>query len=882
MKKKSKILTLSLVLIGIFSVSILNTQLYSTRQDNYENNMNEQESTKMNAPKSSDFWPNCPRIHIYKDNWSETDLGWIQNRTGTIDDPHLIENVMISGDTTSYGIFIENSTEYFIIRNCTVKNDANGIRLEHTINGNLTNNHLFNNDRGILLRYSNNSILRENNCSNNVRGIVLRMNSCNNTVLDNIANNNTAMGILLRDHADNNKISENFACGPLQGNGIRVDDSDNNTISGNIVNENIYNGIYLYDHSDNNTISENIANENEDYGIYLYQSCFDNTISENTINNNDDNGIYLLLDCDFNNISENLIKNNIQLGIDLSGTSDNNTFYYNSFIGNGIHANNDGSNNQWNISEVGNYWDDHTSPDSDNDGIVDIPYSGITGSAFSEDAFPLVQVSIHFGEKIHIDDSSVSAWNWSSTAKVKIWCKGSGKYSDPYILDGLEIDGGGTESGILIGNSSVYFLIKNCLIYNTGTGIITEYNAGIKLENTNNGKVVNNNCSYNIDSGICLLESSYNNISANNINNNYWSNGLYITGDCSYNIIDGNTVDGNQDGIFLSGGLNNSFLGNTIRDNTYDGITIVASWDTTLTGNTIINNGGDGIVISLCLYPNITENTIINNDNGILNLDCVHPNISKNELIENRRYGVEVLPSDYGPDIIENFLYINAMGAINIKASNTNIEKNVMVSESNKFITDDGPNTYIDANIYIPAPSLCVEIVNQLFSTKEFIITIKVLESFNISEILGKYEINFYFDFHIESIEMWWNETVVPSNNITDLGDGQYNISLTPIFIEPGENPILLNMTISAKHHLDKYFELYLAVDPEAVDKEPKSKQPLPARAGGDGDDDDEGIEDAELDVLIITLLLVGIASAIGIAAVAIILVKKRMAIKNR
>ena len=94
--------------------------------------------------------------------------------------------------------------------------------------------------------------------------------------------------------------------------------------------------------------------------------------------------------------------------------------------------------------------------------------------------------------------------------------------------------------------------------------------------------------------------------------------------------------------------------------------------------------------------------------------------------------------------------------------------------------------------------------------------------TFNISSTIG-------LELSDVIIQVWWNGTIVPSNNITELGNGLYNISLTSILVEPGENPILLNTTISEAHHNDKYFELRLAVDPKAV-----ASTPIPL-SGGDG-----------------------------------------------
>jgi hypothetical protein len=100
---------------------------------------------------------------------------------------------------------------------------------------------------------------------------------------------------------------------------------------------------------------------------------------------------------------------------------------------------------------------------------------------------------------------------------------------------------------------------------------------------------------------------------------------------------------------------------------------------------------------------------------------------------------------------------------------------------------------------------LFVEIIDQLFS----------IESFDIKFLI--YDDN---DMKIDSanIEMWWDGNDV-SSSVQNLGGGTYSVSLEPITVAPGENPILLNMIISAVGRLDKYFEIYIAVDPDSIDK---------------------------------------------------------------
>jgi len=73
-----------------------------------------------------------------------------------------------------------------------------------------------------------------------------------------------------------------------------------------------------------------------------------------------------------------------------AGTQDNaiflNRLYYNN--GGTNQAEDNGTRNDWSSSDEGNYWSEWTTPDSNMDGIVDIPYD-INGTAYVKDFFPL-------------------------------------------------------------------------------------------------------------------------------------------------------------------------------------------------------------------------------------------------------------------------------------------------------------------------------------------------------------------------------------------------------------------------------------------------------------------------------------------------------------
>ena len=165
--------------------------------------------------------------------------------------------------------------------------------------------------------------------------------------------------------------------------------------------------------------------------------------------------------------------------------------------------------------------------------------------------------------KIHIDDDNPSI-NWTVAKKDGI-CTGNGTYSDPYIIEDLEINGAGSGSCIFIENSEMYFRIENCTLFNSGE----DYReAGINLVNVNNGQILNNTCSNNNNKGIRLWNCNNSIISGNTVNNNH-AYGIVLNGSHNYTI-SGNTISNTSKGIITQAyepfkGDNNVITGNLMN-----------------------------------------------------------------------------------------------------------------------------------------------------------------------------------------------------------------------------------------------------------------------------------------------------------------------------
>ncbi|PKM92166.1 MAG: hypothetical protein CVU81_01925 [Euryarchaeota archaeon HGW-Euryarchaeota-1] len=134
----------------------------------------------------------------------------------------------IIGEGAGFGITLENKTNNTIM-NCIISNFSIGIFLQNSSNNFLINNTAYSNlfDGVHLTNSSNNNVLTNNTANSNLAGIELSYSSDNNTLTNNTANQNNQSG-------------------------INLDNSSNNTLENNTANSNNQTGIYLVDSSSNN------------------------------------------------------------------------------------------------------------------------------------------------------------------------------------------------------------------------------------------------------------------------------------------------------------------------------------------------------------------------------------------------------------------------------------------------------------------------------------------------------------------------------------------------------------------------------------------------------------------------------------------------------
>ncbi len=600
-------------------------------------------------------------------NWTwAASQAWCSG-SGTVGDPYVIENLKINSDSLSNCMTILNSRAVFEIRNCELYNQPmgglfSGIYLNNVTDGELLYNDIHNNYQGIYLVDVNNTIIIDNDIYNSTwYGMFLEYCNHIQISLNNFSDNDYRA--IRVDRSSYNTISNNYIYNTINYDSILLYINSNfNSILDNTIDTTGDNGIRLLSSSNNNTISGNEVMNSNNHGILVESSNF-NVIWGNVLHDNVDDGIRLV-NSDDNTFYENVIRDNIVNGIYLDGTSEGNLLYSNYLIDNTNNALDDGTNNNWNNSIIGNYWDDYTGYDMDLNGIGDTPYDVPPGGG-SIDYLPIWNKQ----GPILINDlpSNPNNWTWAVT---QAWCSGSGTESNPYIIEGLNIDANFTDSCIKILNSEAHFIIRGCELNNS---IVSGSEAGVYLNNVTNGNIIDNHFDNNRNTGVYLFLSDYNLISGNLLTNN--KHGIYLEG--SYNEILGNKIfgDGSGSGIiiqFSNGYHDNLIDGNTV-ENCWQGMFLFDSDNNTISGNTALKNLNYGIVLTAGANNNfISGNIVFNNTlSGIIIDNSIDNTVEGTLAKQNQQNGIYLTNGD-DTTIHNNILIDNVMDGINIATGSAN------------------------------------------------------------------------------------------------------------------------------------------------------------------------------------------------------------------
>jgi len=221
-----------------------------------------------------------------------------------------------------------------------------------------------------------------------------------------------------------------------------------------------------------------------------------------------------------------------------------------------------------------------------------------------------------------VGDSGFEAQGWP----------GGGNETSPYIIEGLSIVS--NVSCIRIEDTTVYFVIKNCILSGNNTET-SQRGTSIGLFNVTHGII--ENCTMYGQS--MAFESAYSEHTIFRRNTVHDFNGYVIIGDyltnCSF---EDNTIYNLDDDVFIMNDIENcTFSGNLVYD-IQEPVLFGSNFkDCTISSNTIMNvDGGWGIVIGDVDTCIITDNMIFNATGGI-GVGTVNNSVVARNVIEHIR-----------------------------------------------------------------------------------------------------------------------------------------------------------------------------------------------------------------------------------------------------
>ncbi len=516
--------------------------------------------------------------------------------SGTSEDPYIIQEYSIT-TTSERGIFIVDTTKYFVIRDCYVDAQAYGIYIANIAEGTasiINNICIDNNLDGIKLKNSSGCTVTDNTCTDSDLGINLYL-SFNSTLLNNTCTNNDWHGIGLEDSSDSTLI--NNTCTNNDIFGIWMYYCSGSTIANN----NFYNnGLYIYCPNiedylsctiENNTVNDkkisfyadrsNIIISEPIYGQLIFRSCSEITVINQELSDTttgvsiDQCNDVTLENINFNNnyyygtvfqyssnitLTDNTFTNN-NLGI-WSIASSNVTLTNNTFTNNdkGFYL-----TRSFNATLINNTCINNKRADE----LDDCSSSTLINNTFYNNGLSISEDSLEDYLTYNVENNTVND-------------KKFGFYIN--------------RNNIII-SEPIYgqLILINCTEITVINQELSNASTGLSLSLCENATLMNNFCNNNYFSGISMGGSSSATLTNNTCNNN-GNNGITLSSSSNATLIDNTCINNYMNGIRLRDSSNATLIDNTCDNNYWDtGITLEDSSNATLINNMCSNNDRYGI-----------------------------------------------------------------------------------------------------------------------------------------------------------------------------------------------------------------------------------------------------------------------------------------------
>ncbi|MDD4249419.1 MAG: NosD domain-containing protein [Methanosarcina sp.] len=576
-------------------------------------------------------------IHLYNTRYSTLENNIMENNEFDIYldnsyDNHLTGNIL--GTASKYGTYLSSSDRNVLSNNTVSSASSYGIYLYSSDSNNLTENSVSDGKYGICLYYSTGNYLAGNlmqnnsynfrmydspmdnniGTSNSVDGkpIYYLVNVISPTEINSSSNAGTVYLINCKNITVKDLLLKN------NGAGVHLYNTENSTLENNTIENNDY-GIYLYD-SNGNYLQNNRASGNND-GIYLYDSD-GNNLQNNNVSGNHYDGINLY-DSDGNNLQNNRVSGNHYDGICLYD-SDGNNLQNNNILENedtGLYLSSCGNNTLRNNSMTGNTYNfglymynlEEYKNDIDTSNLVDgkAIYYLVDRSDVHADYFEgagtiyLINCSNITVRDQTLNNNEFGIFAYNVTAS---------DFENNFVS--------GNYYGILVENSVDVTLKSNNMDSNIHGILVEDSEQNVLDHNAVSGGIK----TFDFDTekyyriGISIEDSSYNNLSSNNVDSTFLGIEIY---DSDYNNLTDNTADSNFVGILIEDSDTSNLKRNSVNSNQLGGIYVFEALNNSLNENIVTSNGqlgsfedipGSGIFLIGCVNSKITGNRVLNND----------------------------------------------------------------------------------------------------------------------------------------------------------------------------------------------------------------------------------------------------------------------------
>ncbi len=595
-------------------------------------------SSYANTVSASSFYTSHSPIFVSNDS---TLAGVAISGIGTKSDPYILEGWKIITYGV-HGIYIYNTTKYFIIRNCWIETG----RVDSVY--------------GIFIKNvgERTAIIANNTCQMNHIGIYI-YGSDQTTILNNTCNQNVYSGSshlksLSSFSVENNSFSRTFylRCDCL-GVGIGLEFSDSSIIMNNTCIQNSEKGIILYS-SDNATVVQNTCTQNGHEGINLWGAGN-------------------------SKVTDNFCSQNGRAGISLV-SSGNSIVINNTFYEDGLELGESSLEGYLSYSILDNW-------------VNGYPLGFMT----NQHAFIITTL---YGQLILVNCTNVviQGQNCSNTSTgITLLYSSHCLMRNNTCVQNKQI-------GHYLRYSNNVTIMDNICSQNEGIGIClfrsnyttVENNTccqnneeGLRLHSSANSSVTNNICSQNSEEGLDLYSSTNSSVINNTCGQNEFE-GISLV--LSRNSIVGNNTcrHNNLQGLFIYDSPNSIIINNICRYNNATGIKLDRSNSVSVLNNVCTQNFAAGIHIEDSRYSLIAKNTCrYNNATGIFLVEnSDNCTINWNLIMGNQAYGVSITESCRNNVIHHNSLLKNNNGTIQAYDDGVNNQWNDVSTKDGNFWLD--------------------------------------------------------------------------------------------------------------------------------------------------------------------------------------------------